>query len=142
MSPSFCSRLTVCPLLLLLCHHLLLLLLGRLLGDDLTWQQLLLRRSVAGHVRAERMDYTPRDPCHDHVTQSPVVRNLTVPDTAHQTSIVEILWTVIRVAKVLLEVLWRLVVAVRGVIQLHVGASLVRDAPTGLKQFFLMLCVR
>ena len=75
--------------------------------------------------------------------QSPVVRNLTVPHAAHQTSVVEILWTVVRVAKVLLEVLWRLVVAVGGVIQLHVGASLVRDAPTGLKiKLPLMLCMR
>ena len=55
-----CIRLTVCPLLLLLllCHHLLLLLLGRLLGDDLTWEQLLLLRRLAGHVSAERMDYS------------------------------------------------------------------------------------
>ena len=113
------QSLTVSALLLLLLHHLLLLLLCRLLGDDLTRQQLLLRR-VAAHVSA-------------------VVCHLTVAHTAHQTAVVEILWTVVRVAKVLLEVLRGLIVTVWRIIQLHVGAALVRDASTGLKLEFLLI---
>ena len=112
--------LTVSALLLLLLHHLLLLLLRRLLGDDLARQQLLLLRRLAAHVSA-------------------VVCHLTVAHTAHQTAVVEILWTVVRVAKVLLEVLRGLIVAVGGVIQLHVGAALVRDASTGLKLEFPLI---
>ena len=107
---------------MLLLHHLLLLLLCRLLGDDLAWQQLLLLlRRLAPHVSA-------------------VVCHLTVTNTAHQTAIVEILWTVVRVAKVLLEVLRGLIIAIGGVIQLHVGAALVRDASTGLKLEYRCAC--
>ena len=64
---------------------------------------------------------------------SPVVRHLAVAHAAHEAAIVEVLRTVVRVAKVLLEVLWRLVVTVGGVIQLHVSATLVGDTSTGLK---------
>ena len=60
-----------------------------------------------------------------------VVRHLAVAGRAHHARVVEVLRTVVRVTKVLLEVLGWFVVAVGRIVELHV-AWLVGDAAAGL----------
>ena len=100
-------RLWVLPVGALVHHHLLLGLLG-LLSNDLPRQELLL------------------------VWLARVVRHLAVADTAHHARVVESLWAVVRVPEVLLEVRWRLVVAVGSVVELHLS-TLVGNASSGLQ---------
>ena len=58
------------------------------------------------------------------------VSNLTVSNGGHEAAVVESLWAVVGVAKVLLKVLGRLVVAVGGIVELllHVVVSGSRHA--------------
>ena len=67
-----------------------------------------------------------------------VVRHLAVAGRAHHARVVEVLRTVVRVTKVLLEVLGWFVVAVGRIVELHV-AWLVGDAAPGLKHGLLEL---
>ena len=85
-------------------HHLLLGLLSGLLGNDLPGEELLV-----GFAR--------------------VVRHLAVAHTAHHAGVVEALRTVVRVPKVLLEVLRRFIVAVRSVVELHLSTLVGNASP-------------